>query len=310
MFFRSLSISLVVISSILFQSCGDGCVDFKEKGLSFSVSGSEDQTGHSIDEIGKLTVSSGRPNYGLNQYKKDEKNPIFRVIQKKDGELYTGCISSNFKRDRTICHYENGLPTLYEHYETNLTTGDEHLLEKVEFKDGVPHGRWFNKVFLMGIEGSEDYMENPILFQEGFYNNGLVDGIWKEFRYQEGTYETRLRNVWNFDKGERIGKWVHNNYVGKLLSDFKEGETSSSEETTFYRNQILTETFYGENGKFSSIKVWGYYEPFNRHQVIHNLQSSKFPDYDGSGKHDILDKYIEEGKSQIDKMLVDNNLPE
>jgi hypothetical protein len=307
MFFRRLSISLMVLSSIFFQSCGDDCVDHQEKGLSFSVSDSEDQTGNSLYEIGKLTNTSVHPNYGLNQYRKDEKNPIFRVIQKKDGELYTGCISSNFEKERTLCHYENGLPTLYEHYRTNLTTGDEHLLDKVEFKDGVPHGRWFRKVFIE--KDSDDWMENPILVNEGFHNNGLVDGDWKEFQYQHGTYETRLKENWKFDKGERIGKWVQNNYVGKL-SDFKEGETSSSKETTFYRNQILTETSYRENGKFSSIKVWGYYEPWNRHQVIHNLESSKFPDYDGSGKHDILDKYIEEGKSQIDKMLVDNNLPE
>ena len=306
------------------EKIGDGCIESDDESLSYyttdhdfeedltdmvEIEGKRYKSGVGLgifNRVGSMN-SSFIPNYGVNQYSKMWDIPIFQFIVRKDGELYTGCVTSTYSKERTIGYFENGHPTLWEHYKIHPTTGDEHLMEKIEFKDGVPHGRWFEKVFLRGIEGSDDYMENPILFREGFYNNGLVDGDWKEFQYQDHYDKTRLRYLWKFDKGERIGTWVQNNYVGKL-SDFKEGETSSTYETTFYRNQILTKTKYVE-GKFQETEVWGYYEPLNRHTQLHYFNSSKFPDYDGSGKHDILDKYIEEGKSQIDKMLVDNNLP-
>lgn len=257
---------------------------------------------------------------GIHPSRKDD-DPVYikKTIQRKDGEPYTGCTS--FITDYEgrideihINHFENGVPTLYEEYELNTTTEEEHLMRQINFRDGLLHGKFFEKVFqeeyeeIDGIQMTVVSKEPPLIRYEGSFFNGLRDGVFTEYTNvdpdgDQGNYDDRThlnktyvekQSFW--EKGKRVGTWIENIYQYPPVK-------KESTESVYYRNQILSETEFEGDGKFSRIQIYGKYEPLNRYQVIYDFSLSDFPDYDGYGDRTFLDKFIEEGKSQIDELI-------
>mgnify|MGYP001161085238 CR=1 FL=1 len=246
---------------------------------------------------------------GIHPSRKDD-DPVYikKTIQRKDGEPYTGCTSiiTDYEGridEIHINHFENGVPTLHEKYELNITTEEEHLMRQINFKDGLLHGKFFEKVFQEEYEEEDGmYMEvhskeKPLFRYEGSFFNGLRDGVFTEYTNvspdgDQGNYDDKTHLNKNFvteqsfwEKGKRVGTWIENIYSNPPVK-------TESKETVYYRNQILSTTEFEGDGKFSSISIFGKY-----------FSLSDFPDYDGYGDRTFLDKFSEEGKSQIDKQI-------
>jgi hypothetical protein len=211
----------------------------------------------------------------------------------------------SFGINERLLNFENGSPTLYERYESTNQRSDEYLMGKMEFKNGVPHGRWFTNVFYNINEvSSEPERNEPIIYQEGYYNDGLVDGTWKEFLIDERyPKKSVLETIRKFNKGDGLTS------VEYIIRSFDDGPVEIKE-ITYYRNQKLSYTEFEGDGKFRKIQIVQFLTPtklyFDKYKI---LRSEDFPNYDGYGERDFLDKYIDEGKSRIDEFIVKNNLP-
>jgi hypothetical protein len=153
----------------------------------------------------------------------------FKYILRKDGDLFTGCIE-DYKRG-SYYKFENGLLISWEEYILREDrTQTDTLLHKMQFKNGLPHGKWFTKHAEYSRNGK---LEAVIPKEEGEFLNGNRHGKWKQYN----TYLNELEKTLDYDNGKYHGNVTYIDYQS----------LSSTVLTTkrYYQNGLVTEKEWG-----------------------------------------------------------------
>ena len=247
------NIVLVFIIAILFNSCGNSseCLnwreyheeyfeDFEDDDLDFSVhSNIEDIMTEArgeeevIDGLSfKLISTIKLPSIIGNSFGWVSQRDIiydtnFKYILRKDGDLFTGCIvdrGSHYK-------FQNGLLVSWEQY---LLTWEESetdtLLHKMQFKNGLPHGKWFTKHAEYSRNGK---LEAVIPKEEGEFLNGKRHGKWKSY----DIYRNELNTTIDYDNGKYHGEIT---YI-----DYQSARSTVLTTKRYYQNGLVTEKQWG-----------------------------------------------------------------
>ena len=153
----------------------------------------------------------------------------FKYILRKDGDLFTGCIE-DYKRG-SYYKFENGLLISWEEYMLREDrTQTDTLLHKMQFKNGLPHGKWFTKHAEYNRNGK---LEAVIPKEEGEFLNGKRHGKWKRY----DIYRNELNTTIDYDNGKYHGEITYIDYQSA-------------------RSTVLTTKRYYQNGLVTK-KEWG-----------------------------------------------------
>ena len=241
---------------LLFNSCGNSseCInweeyheeyfeDFEDDDLDFSVhsniedimynaKGEEEVIdGLSFKLISRIelpsVINSAFPNPEDIVYDAD-----FKYILRKDGDLFTGCIvdgGSHYK-------FENGLLVLWEEYlftwgeSPEIPIVTDTLLHKMQFKNGLPNGKWFTK----HVNENRDYSIESIEPEaEGEFLNGNRHGKWKWYNI----YKYELEKTVEYDNGKINGEFT---YI-----DYQSSTSTVLTTKRYYQNGLVTEKKWG-----------------------------------------------------------------
>ena len=243
-------VSIFVIS-IIIQSCGNSseCIDWREYhedidfyDLDFSVHSNIKDIGYTGkgDEL-IIDSLSFKPIYKINlpsilgsrlgwvTQRDIIYDSNFKYILRKDGDLFNGCIE-DFKYGEYY-KFENGLLISWEKYMLREDrTQSDTLLHQMQFKNGLPHGKWFTKHAEYSRNGK---LEAVIPKEEGEFLNGNRHGKWKYY----DIYRNELNTTIDYDNGKYHGEITHIDYQSAI----------STVLTTkrYYQNGLVTEKEWG-----------------------------------------------------------------
>lgn len=172
----------------------------------------------------------------------------FKFILRKDGDLFTGCIV----RGRSNYKFENGLLVSWEKYSLSMDGSQtDTLLHKMQFKNGLPSGRWFTKHAEYKRDGKIDYIVTKV---EGEFLNGNRHGKWKRYN----TFKNELEKTLDYDNGKYHGEITH----------FKNTNNSTGRSW-----ELITKRYY-QNGLVTK-KYWGSWVPDERAKKVINKSSGE-----------------------------------
>jgi hypothetical protein len=245
------NIVLVFIIAILFNSCGNSseCIDWQEyhedidfQDLDFSVhsnietimfDGSGDEViidGLSFKPIYMIKLPSIIGNsFGWVSQRDIIYDTNFKYILRKDGDLFTGCIE-DYKKG-SYYKFENGLLISWEEYMLREDrTQSDTLLHQMQFKNGLPHGKWFTKHAEYSRKGK---LEAVIPKEEGEFLNGKRHGKWKSY----DIYRNELNTTIDYDNGKYHGEIT---YI-----DYQSARSTVLTTKRYYQNGLVTEKQWG-----------------------------------------------------------------
>ena len=228
--------------ALLFQSCGNGCIDQIDVDMSddyvthfswedYNKNGDADKYYKKIDGLyydNGITLLGPRKKYGAQSDRSLSEG--FKAIFRKGGDLFTGCIDS----DGRIYEFSKGQMVSVKDYAKNPNSGEQELVFEWLFENGVPNGKWFSKDWVYG---------KPRVEESGSYLNGKPDGEWID--------ENIYRKITSYYKnGIRVGTWI-NKWIENGVGD------KSALYSTYFNDQLLYELNRGEKGEIKSIEIYG-----------------------------------------------------
>lgn len=242
-------------------------------------------------------------------YEDDTLSIMRKTTVRRNGEPYTGCVT----RGKDTYSFEDGLPVSCLLYEDPW----ENPKKEENFKDGIPHGKFISRTAQYYDDKNGERVElkdSLILWLERSYFNGLRNGEWISYDCNPGFIYTKdigknwIRTKSYWDMGKKVGTWIENTYTGQNEAGDMSGiKLDSYTETVYYRNQKHYEIKFEADGKFVECRIYGEWDS-GRYGIPHYFRLKDFPDYDGYGSLEFLDKYIEEGKTQIDELIGEDGL--
>ena len=302
---------MVVLSSTILCSCGENCVDFgltADESFEFTILPSS-----AFQEGTYKSPNQYRGTYGTGELPtRDNDSPlqIYEQTARRYGELYNGCVTigKNF-----YMSFKDGLPIYSAEYEE----GFDNPRYESNYKKGLLHGKFYRRTIQFYDDKNEsriEWKDSLLVLVEGSFFNGLKNGEWSFYNIHPGTiYLKDAGKSWigskeYWDMGKKVGTWTEYKYTGQMEEGDKSGiKLETYRETVFYRGLKHYEIGFEADGKFIDCRIWGEWDS-GRYGIPHYFRLKDFPDYDGYGSLEFLNKYIEEGKTQIDELIGENGL--